>query len=196
MERKGFPESYDTRRLLGFLRDVKSGADEVRAPVYSHVVYDIVPARRVVVRQPDILILEGLNVLQRCRPSGPSSSATTSTSRSTSTPRSPTSRSGTCSGSSPCASTVFQDPNSFFRHYAGLTDEEAGATAARIWETINGRNLRGEHPADPRAGVTDHPQGGRPPRLVGAAAQVVGQMGTDTSWAATAGSPMTSTTSS
>ena len=64
MNRKGFPESYDTRRLLQFLRDVKSGSAEVRAPVYSHVVYDIVEGGAVEVRQPDILILEGLNVLQ------------------------------------------------------------------------------------------------------------------------------------
>ena len=64
MNRKGFPESYDTRRLLTFLRELKSGNSEVRAPVYSHVVYDIVPDQELVVRQPDILILEGLNVLQ------------------------------------------------------------------------------------------------------------------------------------
>ena len=64
MNRKGFPESYDTKALLSFLRDVKSGATEVTAPVYSHVVYDIVDDERVVINQPDILILEGLNVLQ------------------------------------------------------------------------------------------------------------------------------------
>ena len=64
MNRKGFPESYDTRRLLQFLRELKSGVAEVDAPVYSHVVYDIVEGGRVTVCQPDILILEGLNVLQ------------------------------------------------------------------------------------------------------------------------------------
>ncbi len=64
MHRKGFPESYDTRRLLRFLRELKSGVAEVDAPVYSHVVYDIVEGGRVTVYQPDILILEGLNVLQ------------------------------------------------------------------------------------------------------------------------------------
>ena len=63
MNRKGFPESYDTRRLLQFLREVKSGAAQVSAPVYSHVVYDIVDDEQITVRQPDILILEGLNVL-------------------------------------------------------------------------------------------------------------------------------------
>src|SRR3954451_1077479 len=64
MNRKGFPESYDTRKLLQVLRDVKSGIAEVEAPVYSHVVYDIIPGETVKVAQPDILILEGLNVLQ------------------------------------------------------------------------------------------------------------------------------------
>ena len=64
MERKGFPESYDRRALLRFVTAVKSGAGEVRAPFYSHSSYDIVPDAEVVVRQPDILIVEGLNVLQ------------------------------------------------------------------------------------------------------------------------------------
>ncbi|RAD65461.1 type I pantothenate kinase, partial [Burkholderia multivorans] len=66
--RKGFPESYDRRRLLRFLSAVKSGAPEVRAPVYSHHTYDIVPGAEVVVRSPDVLIVEGLNVLQPARP--------------------------------------------------------------------------------------------------------------------------------
>src|SRR3954468_8415837 len=64
LQRKGFPESYDRRALLRFVIDVKSGVDEVRAPVYSHLTYDIVPGAGVVVRRPDVLIVEGLNVLQ------------------------------------------------------------------------------------------------------------------------------------
>jgi type I pantothenate kinase len=64
MQRKGFPESYDVRRLVRFLADVKSGREEVRAPVYSHLIYDIVPGEHLSVRQPDILIVEGLNILQ------------------------------------------------------------------------------------------------------------------------------------
>src|SRR5438067_6476275 len=64
MHRKGFPESYDRRALLRFVAEVKSGAEEVCAPVYSHLAYDIVPGEVQVVRQPDILIVEGLNVLQ------------------------------------------------------------------------------------------------------------------------------------
>nr|BFF15393.1 hypothetical protein GCM10025699_66960 [Microbacterium flavescens] len=64
MDRKGFPESYDRRHLLRFVSQVKSGAEEVRAPFYSHTSYDIMPSAEVVVRRPDILIVEGLNVLQ------------------------------------------------------------------------------------------------------------------------------------
>ena len=64
MERKGFPESYDLRRLVGFVADLKAGSPEVASPVYSHLIYDIVPEEQQVIRQPDILILEGLNVLE------------------------------------------------------------------------------------------------------------------------------------
>ena len=102
MERKGFPESYDVRRLLRFVADVKSGRAEVDAPVYSHLRYDIVPDERIVVRQPDIMIVEGLNVAavrrrrrappRRCRAC---SCPTSSTSRSTWTRTSRTSCSGT-----------------------------------------------------------------------------------------------------
>ena len=67
LQRKGFPESYDRRALLRFVAEVKSGKAEVSAPVYSHLTYDIVPGERVVVRQPDVLIVEGLNVLQAPR---------------------------------------------------------------------------------------------------------------------------------
>ena len=129
MERKGFPESYDTRRLLTFLRDLKSGADEVRAPVYSHVVYDIVAGRggrRPAARHPDPRGPQRAAGVDARRPS---SSATTSTSRSTSTPTRPTSASGTCERFFALRETVFQDPNSFFRHFAHLTDDEARATA-------------------------------------------------------------------
>jgi type I pantothenate kinase len=141
MNRKGFPESYDTRELLRVLREIKSGAAEVTAPVYSHVVYDIVPDERVEVRQPDIVILEGLNVLQ------------------------------TSSGSQEFVSdyfdfsiyidadeddiegwyvdrfltlreSVFKDPSSYFRFYAELGDDEAVDVAKGIWREINGRNLR------------------------------------------------------
>lgn len=141
MDRKGFPESYDTRRLLSFLREVKSGVEEVHAPVYSHVVYDIVPDEQVVVRQPDILILEGLNVLQVGTDRSEFVSdyfdfsiyvdAHETDIESWYVDRFLTLR-----------ESVFQDPRSFFRHYAGLSDDEAVATARGIWSAINGRNLR------------------------------------------------------
>ena len=123
MKRKGFPESYDTRRLLKFLRDLKSGAGG-QAPVYSHVVYDIVAGEEIMVRPPDILILEGLNVLQvrregrvrqrllrlldlRRRRRGR--------------------RRGVVRGAvlRPARDDL-PGPDSFFRHFAHLTDEEAG----------------------------------------------------------------------
>jgi type I pantothenate kinase len=143
MNRKGFPESYDTRRLLQFLRELKSGNEEVSAPVYSHVVYDIVDGAEIVVRQPDILILEGLNVLQI----GPPGTA-------------PEFVSDYFNFSIyihaeerdieqwyvdrflKLRETVFQDPTSFFRHFAHLSHDEAVATARGIWREINGRNLR------------------------------------------------------
>ena len=142
MNRKGFPESYDTKRLIQFMREVKAGTDEVRAPVYSHVVYDIVDGEEAVVRQPDILIIEGLNVLQ----TGPTGSA-------------PEFVSDYFDFSIyvhaeeadiqqwyvdrflKLRETVFQDPQSYFQHFAHLTQEEAVRTANGIWREINGRNL-------------------------------------------------------
>ena len=67
LHRKGFPESYDRKALLKFVIDIKSGRDEVEAPIYSHLVYDVVPDEKVVVKRPDIVIIEGLNVLQPAR---------------------------------------------------------------------------------------------------------------------------------
>ncbi len=145
MQRKGFPESYDTRRLLSFLRDLKSGSPAVRAPVYSHVVYDIVPGEEIVVRRPDIVILEGLNVLQIGSPSGGAGTefvsdyfdfsiyldADEADIRAWYVERFLTLR-----------KTVFQDPRSYFRHFADLSEDEAVATAEAIWEEINGRNLK------------------------------------------------------
>lgn len=143
MNRKGFPESYDTRRLLQFLRDVKSGAPVVTAPVYSHVVYDIVDGESIEVSQPDIVILEGLNVLQV----GPRETASEFVSdyfdfsifidadeehiEEWYVQRFMKLR-----------DTIFQDPNSFFRHYADLSADEAVEVAKYIWREINGKNLR------------------------------------------------------
>jgi type I pantothenate kinase len=140
MNRKGFPESYDTKSLLKFLRDLKSGTAEVNAPVYSHVVYDIVKGEEISVQQPDILILEGLNVLQVGSESNEFVSdyfdfsiyidANEEHIEQWYVERFQTLR-----------ETVFRDPNSFFQNYAHLSDEEAIATARAIWREINGKNL-------------------------------------------------------
>jgi type I pantothenate kinase len=141
MLRKGFPESYDTRRLLAFLRDVKSGAVEVRAPVYSHVIYDVLPGEETIVRQPDILILEGLNVLQV------SSSATEFVSDYFDFSIYIDAEEADIldwfiARFMALRESVFKDPNSFFRHFAELSDDEARRIATEIWHDINGRNLR------------------------------------------------------
>jgi type I pantothenate kinase len=141
MNRKGFPESYDTRRILAFLRALKSGEPEVRAPIYSHVVYDIVPAEQLVVRQPDILILEGLNVLQ----AGSSAREFVSDYFDFSIyidAEERSIRSWYVERFMKLRETVFQDPESYFRHFADLTHDEAVATAKGIWHEINGKNLR------------------------------------------------------
>ena len=145
MERKGFPESYDTKALLRFLTDIKAGKRNVRAPVYSHLVYDIIEGETETIDRPDILIVEGLNVLQPGR----------------------LSRDGK---TIPFVSdffdfsvyldadedlihdwyvdrfmglreTAFRDPQSFFHKYAGLPDAEALKTANRLWGRINLPNL-------------------------------------------------------
>lgn len=146
MERKGFPESYDGTALLRFLSEIKAGQRHVRAPVYSHLVYDVVPGDFIEVDRPDILIVEGLNVLAPNRPQ----------------------RDG---NERPFVSdyfdfsvfvdaeialieqwyverfmrlrqTAFRNPKSFFRKYATLSDEEARETALSIWHRINLANLR------------------------------------------------------
>ncbi|GAA3595155.1 type I pantothenate kinase [Agrococcus terreus] len=141
MGRKGFPESYDRRALLGFVSRVKSGEAEVRAPVYSHLTYDILPDDEIVVRRPDILIVEGLNVLQP----PPSSAhlavsdlfdfsiyvdARTSAIREWYVERFFALKAG-----------AFQDPLSYFHRFADLTDSQARAYAQEVWDSINGPNL-------------------------------------------------------
>ncbi len=142
MDRKGFPESYDGPALIRFLSDVKAGQRNVRATVYSHLVYDVVPDEYVEIDRPDILIVEGLNVLQP----------------------------GKAGREIPFVSdffdfsvylhagedalerwyverfmrlrtTAFRDPRSYFKKYAGLSDDEAKTTARDIWNRINLRNL-------------------------------------------------------
>lgn len=140
MNRKGFPESYDTKSLLGFLRELKSGAPEVRSPIYSHVVYDIVDGEYNEVRQPDILILEGLNVLQVSEESNEFVSDYFDFSiyidadeRDIET--------WYIERFQALRETVFRDPDSFFKMYAHLSDDEAVDVARNIWREINGKNL-------------------------------------------------------
>ena len=140
MNRKGFPESYDTKALLQFLRDLKSGASEVRAPVYSHVVYDIVEGDAISIRQPDILILEGLNVLQVGSESNEFVSDYFDFSIYIDAEEQDIEQ-WYVERFQALRETVFRDPNSFFQNYAHLTDEEAVETARAIWREINGKNL-------------------------------------------------------
>ena len=156
MKRKGFPESYDVGTLLTFLSDIKAGHDAVRAPVYSHFHYDVMPGQMVTIDRPDILILEGLNILQT-----------------TKLPRD--------GQAIPFVSdyldfsiyidaaeadlhrwyverffrlreTAFRDPGSYFHRYSELTDDEARDTADTLWQEINMVNLSENiRPTRPRA---------------------------------------------
>lgn len=149
LDRKGFPESYDIRRLLQFLYDVKSGLPEVSAPVYSHLYYDILTNERQVIRQPDIIVLEGLNVLQT--PSYPNNLTPAQSAVFVSDffdfsiyvdAKERHIRRWYVERFHALRETAFRNPQSYFHRYASLTDEEAEATALDIWERINGVNLR------------------------------------------------------
>ena len=139
--RKGFPESYDVRRLINFLEAVKSGVEEVRAPTYSHLTYDVQgPEHDVVVQRPDIVIVEGLNVLQ----------VSGGTDRYVSDffdisiyvdAEVHDVRRWYVERFRKLRSTVFQQPGSYFARYADLSDDEADRTALEIWHDINERNL-------------------------------------------------------
>jgi type I pantothenate kinase len=154
MERKGFPESYDRRALLRFVSQVKSGAPVVRAPFYSHLAYDIVPDAEIVVNAPDVLIVEGLNVLQ---PPGPGNrlalsdlfdfsiyvDARTSDIAHWYEERFLRLQRG-----------AFSNPQSYFHRFATLTEEEARTLARGIWSSINEPNLvQNILPTRPRASL-------------------------------------------
>ncbi|PZE74045.1 type I pantothenate kinase [Curtobacterium sp. MCBD17_034] len=140
MDRKGFPESYDRRALLRFVSQVKSGAAEVRAPFYSHLQYDIVPDAEIVVRQPDVLIVEGLTVLAPPVNGGLALSdlfdftiyvdAKTRDIESWYVDR-----------FLALQQAAFADPNSFFHRFATLSHEDAVRTATDVWRSINEPNL-------------------------------------------------------
>jgi type I pantothenate kinase len=145
MEKKGFPESYDLPALLHFLTDIKAGRRPVRAPVYSHLCYDVMPNAWIEFDRPDILIVEGLNVLQAGRPPRDGKaipyvsdffdfSIYLDASEDVLL-RWYVDRFLTLRG------TAFRDPKSYFHRYSKLSDEEAVATATSIWERINLANL-------------------------------------------------------
>ena len=145
MEKKGFPESYDLSALLRFLTDVKAGKRPARAPIYSHLIYDVIPNQWIEIDRPDILIVEGLNVLQTGRLPRDGKAipfvsdffdfsvyldATDEVLKHWYVDRFLTLR-----------GTAFRDPKSYFHRYSNLSDEEAIETASGIWERINLVNL-------------------------------------------------------
>jgi type I pantothenate kinase len=145
MARKGFPESYDRRRLVRFVADLKAGVAEVTAPVYSHLVYDILPGEMQVVRQPDILILEGLTVLDGSDVRSVDDSLFVSDhfdfSIYVDAPEAHI-KEWFLQRFRRLRETAFRDPKSYFGKYAQLSEEEAQAFAGRVWDEINGVNLR------------------------------------------------------
>jgi len=140
MNRKGFPESYDTKRLVHFLREIKAGMLDVSAPVYSHVEYDIVKGDSQVVHQPDILIVEGLNVLQVGSDAMEFVSDYFDFSIYIDAVESDI-ENWYIERFLALRKTIFNDPASFFTHFAHLTDEQAIEVARGIWREINGKNL-------------------------------------------------------
>lgn len=149
MHRKGFPESYDRRALLRFVTEVKSGAHEVTAPVYSHIAYDIVPEVAHYVRQPDILILEGLNVLQ----TGPTLMVSDLFDFSIYVDaKTADIEQWYISRFLKMRTTSFANPDSHFHYYATLTDDQATIAARDLWTSINLPNLNENIlPTRPRA---------------------------------------------
>lgn len=146
MQRKGFPESYDLRRLIQFLTDVKSGRSPVSCPLYSHLIYDILPGEAAVIEGPDIVILEGLNVLQAAPP-GLHRDARVFVSDFfdfsiyVDVPEVDTRR-WYIERFLLLRATAFKEPASYFHRYATLSDEVAEQVAGEIWDAINGPNLR------------------------------------------------------
>ena len=146
MDRKGFPESYDRRALLQFVIDVKSGEPRVTAPVYSHIIYDIVPDEQTVIESPDILIVEGLNVLQPARAdthgrSGAAVSDFFDFSVYVDADEANIKR-WFLERFMVLRDTAFHDPQSFFKRFTQLSRAEALQFGSHIWNTINGPNLR------------------------------------------------------
>ena len=148
MERKGFPESFNTARLLNFLADVKSGVERVEAPVYSHFQYDILPAQMLSIERPDILIVEGLNVLQPASmPRGGEAIPFVSDFIDFSIyldAEADIIEQWYVERFMRLRSTAFRDPGSYFHQYAAMASDEAHRRSLTIWRNINLRNLE-EH---------------------------------------------------
>jgi type I pantothenate kinase len=142
MSRKGFPESYDRRGLLRFVSEVKAGRPAVSAPVYSHLTYDIVPGARMTVHRPDILLLEGLNVLQPAREGGAALAVSDFIDFSVYVDAATEDiRRWYVERFLRLRETAFRNPDSYFRRYAALDEQAATARALTIWAEINGPNL-------------------------------------------------------
>lgn len=142
MDRKGFPESYDGAALLHFLSLVKAGKQSVSAPTYSHLIYDVVPDQHTVIDRPDILIVEGLNVLQPSPPGRDTPFVSDFFDFSVYLDADPTLLSAWyVERFMRLRDTAFKDPRSYFNKYADLSDKDARSTALDIWNRINLRNL-------------------------------------------------------
>ena len=146
MSRKGFPESYDLPRLLNFLADVKSGMERIEVPAYSHLVYDVLADQSIVLEQPDIVIVEGLNVLQPAKlPKDGEAIPFVSDFFDFSVyidAEEALVESWYVERFLRLRQTAFRDPASYFHRYATLSEEEARATGLSIWRSINLVNLR------------------------------------------------------
>lgn len=156
MHRKGFPESYDRQTMLKFLSDVKSGKSNVAVPLYSHLKYDIDPDASVTISQPDVLIFEGLNVLQS-RAADASDTPTPLASdhfdfKIYVDAYEPHIKSWYVNRFLALRETAFRDPKSHFNRWANLTDAQATDRATELWDTINAVNLsQNIRPTRPRA---------------------------------------------
>ena len=143
LHKKGFPISYNTPKLIRFLADIKSGKPNVTAPIYSHLTYDIIPDQFNVIDQPDILILEGLNVLQPNRNQANELFVSDFVDFSIYVDaEEDLLKEWYIHRFLKFRQSAFTDPNSYFKHYANLSEQEAVTTAGKIWDEINGLNLK------------------------------------------------------
>ena len=143
LQKKGFPISYDTAKLIRFLADIKSGKPSVKSPIYSHLTYDIVPDKFNIVDQPDILILEGLNVLQTGSNKANQTFVSDFVDFSIYVDADENLlKEWYIKRFLKFRQSAFTNPDSYFKHYANLSEQEAIETASNIWDNINGLNLK------------------------------------------------------